>query len=536
MVFKYCSAINGNPTRQRENTDRHKILADASGYQQLASRLGKSRYETLLIDSTIGKENSVPQPHDQASDKSKNESRRDFLKTSAVVGATAASISAIATPKLSLARSAFAGGSDTVKIGLVGCGGRGAGAAIQAMNTNSGNVELVAMADVFADRMSSTLEQAKIESGEKVRVNEDSTYIGFDAYKSVMDSDANLVILATPPGFRPDHFAAAIDAGKHVFMEKPVAVDAPGIRKVLEYGKIAEKKNLLVQVGLQRRHERAYMQTIDQLKNGIIGDLQYSRVYWNGKTPWQRSRKPGDTELTYQMRNWYFFNWLCGDHIVEQHIHNLDVINWLMDDYPIMAQGQGGRLMRTGPEHGQIFDHHAVEYTYANGHKMFSQCRHMAGCTRIVAEHVVGTKGYANIGRGIVYSPDGEEIFKSVEGSGSRMGHQQEHTDLFANLFQNVLPNETEYGAKSTMTAILGRLATYTGVELLWEDAINSNVTLAKNITKLENFESEAPLQPDKNGNYPVARPGVGLADLIDWKPTKSKKKIKKARADAAEK
>ena len=288
---------------------------------------------------------SQPLPHQ---DPKKNKTRRDFLKTGTTVAATAAAVGALATPKLSLAKSAHAAGTDTVKIGLVGCGGRGAGAAIQAMNTTSGNVELVAMGDVFADRMESTLEQAKTEHGDKVRVNEDSTFIGLDAYKSVMDSDADLVILATPPGFRPQHFQAAVEAGKHVFMEKPVAVDAPGIRKVLEYGKVAEEKNLLVQVGLQRRHERAYQETIEELQNGIIGDLLYSRVYWNSNGVWERPRKPGDTELTYQMRNWYYFTWLCGDHIVEQHIHNLDVINWLLDDYPKTAQGQGGRLLRRG--------------------------------------------------------------------------------------------------------------------------------------------------------------------------------------------
>ena len=464
-------------------------------------------------------------------DSNQSKTRRDFLKTGTTVAAAAAAVSALAIPKLSLAKSAHAAGSDTVKIGLVGCGGRGAGAAIQAMNTESGNVELVAMGDVFADRMESTLEQAKTEHGEKVRVNEDSTFIGLDAYKSVMDSDADLVILATPPGFRPQHFQAAVEAGKHVFMEKPVAVDAPGIRKVLEYGEIASEKNLLVQVGLQRRHERAYRETIEELQNGIIGDLLYSRVYWNSNGVWERPRKPDDTELTYQMRNWYYFTWLCGDHIVEQHIHNLDVINWLLNDHPKTAQGQGGRLLRRGEDHGQIFDHHFVEFTYANGHKMFSQCRHMPQCSKNVSEHVVGTKGYATISNGTIYSPDGTQIFKCDEGPGQRLGHQQEHDDLFANLAQGILPNETEYGAKSTMTAIFGRLATYSGLELEWDDAINSNVTLAEDLDELENLESKAPVQPNKDGEYQVARPGVGAKEIIDWSIKKSKKrKLKPAK------
>jgi predicted dehydrogenase len=489
-----------------------------------------SQSSTKTSNSSVTSNNT---PSD-APQKTAQGSRRDFLKTGTTVAATAAAISASSTPTLSLAKSAHAAGSDTVRIGLVGCGGRGAGAAIQAMNTTSGNVELVAVADVFADRLQSTVEQAKTEHGEKVRVNVDTSYIGFDAYKSVMDSDADLVILATPPGFRPLHFEAAVNAGKHVFMEKPVAVDAPGIRKVLEFGKVAEEKNLLVQVGLQRRHERAYMETIDQLQNGIIGDLIYSQVYWNSNGVWERPRKPGDTELTYQMRNWYYFNWLCGDHIVEQHIHNIDVINWMMDGFPVKAQGQGGRLLRNGVDHGQIFDHHFVEYTYANGHKMFSQCRHMRRCYKQVSEHVVGTKGYADVSTGTIYSPDGKEIFKCAEGPGTRLGHQQEHHDLFANLAQGILPNESEYGAKSTMTAILGRLATYSGLELNWDDAINSNVSLAENLEALETFESEAPVQPDAKGKYPVARPGIGADKIIDWEVKRSAKKKPKSKPKKA--
>lgn len=460
-----------------------------------------------------------------------NRSRRDFIRASSV--ATAAATVAAATPTLSLARSAYVGGTNTVRIGLIGSGGRGTGAAIQAMNTKSGNVELVAIADAFEDRIETAIEQCVTEHGESVKVTPESTFVGFEAYKGVIDSDADLVILATPPGFRPMHFAAAVDAGKHVFMEKPVAVDAPGIRKVLEYGEKAREKNLLVQVGLQRRHERAYQQTIDQLKQGIIGDPLYSRVYWNSRGVWEKPRKPEDTELNYQMRNWYYFNWLCGDHIVEQHIHNIDVINWLLDDYPVMAQGQGGRQVRTGIDHGEIYDHHFVEYTYANGHKMFSQCRHMPDCSNPVEEHVVGTSGYANISDGEIFSPDGKSIFKSEEGLGMRQGHQQEHHDLFEALAAGERPNEAEYGAKSTMTAIFGRLATYTGRELQWDDAIASNISLAPNIEQYTSFDDEAPLYPDENGRYEIAQPG-SPKEVIDWSPKKkrSKKKRKPAKSD----
>ena len=451
-------------------------------------------------------------------------SRRDFLKKTSTVAATAATVAA-ATPSLSLARSANVAGVNSVKIGLVGCGGRGCGAAVNAMNTKSGNVQLTAIADVYKDRAELALRQFAEKHPDKATVDYGNVHIGLDAYKKVMESDVDLVILATPPGFRPLHFAAAVEAGKHVFMEKPVGVDAPGIRKVLKYSKIASEKNLLVQVGLQRRHELAYRETMAQLKMGMIGDLLYSRVYWNSRGVWERPRKEGQSELDYQLRNWYYFNWLCGDHIVEQHIHNLDVINWLMDDYPVTAAGMGGRLVRNGLDNGEIYDHHMVEYTYANGHKMFSQCRHMPDCFNGVSEHVVGTKGSADISQGRIYAPDGTEIFKSAEGPGQRGGHQQEHHDLFADLAQGILQNEAEYGAKSTFTAILGRLATYTGKQLQWDDAINSNISLAGDLANMLDLEkAEAPLQPDENGRYKINKPGDNEG-VIDWKPKRKKKK-----------
>ena len=456
-------------------------------------------------------------------------SRREFLKKSTTVAATTAAIANI-TPRLSLARSANVAGTNTVKIGLIGCGGRGTGAAVQAMNTQSGNVQLVAMADAFEDRAELCKSQAVHEHKDKVQVDDKDVHIGLDGYKKVIESDADLVILATPPGFRPLHFAAAVEAGKHVFMEKPVAVDAPGIRKVLKYGEIAREKNLLVQVGLQRRHERAYRSTINKLQDGMIGDLLYSRVYWNSRGVWEKPRQPGDSELNYQMRNWYYFNWLCGDHIVEQHIHNLDVINWLMDDYPVTAQGQGGRQVRHGIDNGEIYDHHFVEYTYANGHKMFSQCRHMPDCFNQVSEHVVGSKGYADISAGQIFAPDGTEIFKCEEGKGQRAGHQQEHHDLFADLAQGILPNETQYGAKSTMTAIFGRLCTYTGKQLNWDDAINSDVSLAGDLEEMLSLDADPPILPDENGRYKINQPG-SCEGVIDWKPGKSVQEIAKMKA-----
>lgn len=456
------------------------------------------------------------------SEKSKSEStRREFLNDGSKIVVAGAAMGSIITPKLSLARSAHAFGSDTIRVGLVGCGGRGSGAANNAMNTKSGNVELVALGDVFQNRLDQTLKGCSREHEGKVIVPKDQQFVGFDAFKGVLASDIDMVILATPPGFRPLHFEAAVNAGKNVFMEKPVAVDAPGVRRVLRAGKLAEQKGLAVAVGLQRRHERAYRETIGELQNGIIGDLIHTRVYWNGGGVWTRPREAGETELQYQMKNWYYFNWLCGDHIVEQHIHNLDVANWLMEDYPDTAQGMGGREVRVGKDTGQIFDHHGVEFTYANGHRLLSHCRHQKECWNSVSEHTHGAKGYANISGGQIFDNNGNEIFKS---DGSRGGHQQEHHDLFADLRNGVIPNEAEYGAKSTMTAIFGRLATYSGKEISWDDAINSKISLC-NVDALTGMNDEAPVGPDANGDYPCPVPGIGYKDVLDWEVSSGKKK-----------
>ena len=457
---------------------------------------------------------------------SQSASRRDFIKTGAKVAAAGAAIGSVSTPGLSIAKSAHAGGTDTIRVGLIGCGGRGTQAAQQAMNTTSGVVQLTAMADAFENRLSSSFDtiNGKDKYKGQVLVKDDAKFTGFDAYKGVLESDVDLVILATPPGFRPLHLEAAIEAGKHVFMEKPVAVDAPGVRRVLRAGEKAKEKNLAIAVGLQRRHEIKYRQTIAKLKEGLIGDLIYSRAYWNGGGVWTRAREEGQTELEYQMRNWYYFNWLCGDHIVEQHIHNLDVINWLMDGFPVSAQGQGGRLVRTGPDSGEIFDHHMVEFTYENGHIMESFCRHMPSCWNSVSEHVHGSKGYSNISSGRIQDKSGKEIFKAEVGTN---GWQQEHHDLFADLRKGVIPNEAEYGAKSTMTAILGRLCTYTGKPLKWEDAINSNLALA-NVDDFTGMNDEAPIKPDDNGKYSIAVPGTGYKSIIDWDPNPRRRRRQK--------
>lgn len=426
--------------------------------------------------------------------------RRDFLKKSSLAVAS----TTLATGLMQTQASAFVGGNDTVKIGLIGCGGRGTGAATQALNTD-GPTKLVAMADAFEDRLEQSHKNISKQHADKVDVPKERRFVGWDAYSKVLDSGVDMIILATPPGFRPMHFEAAINAGKHVFAEKPVAVDPAGVRKVLAASRLAKEKNLLVQVGLQRRHERRYMETMKRLHEGAIGDIVLGRAYWNGGGVWVRPRKPEQTEMEYQMRNWYYFNWLCGDHINEQHIHNLDVMNWLKKGYPVTAQGMGGREVRDGIDHGEIFDHHFVEFTYADGTKMFSQCRHIKGCKNQVAEMAHGTNGWCDISGTTIYKADGSKDWSYGKGGGQ--GHQQEHHDLFADLRKGVIPNEGEYGAMSTMTSILGRMATYSGKLVKMEDALASERIISP-AEKYTSYDDTPPTLPDEDGRYKIPVPG----------------------------
>ena len=428
----------------------------------------------------------------------KNLKRRFFIKSSSLVAG------GLVLPSFNINRMANSANNKKLKVSVVGCGGRGTGAAVQALRADE-NVELVAMADAFKDRLEKSLNAIKqeFEGEKKIEVKEKNMLVGFNGYKKAIDL-ADVVILATPPGFRPLHFKYAIDQDKHVFMEKPVAVDGPGVRRVLAANEIAKKKNLAVAVGLQRHHEVAYRETISRLKDGAIGDIVFARAYWNGGGVWVPPRQPQQTELEYQMRNWYYFNWLCGDHIVEQHIHNLDVINWLKDGFPVKAQAQGGREVRKGKDYGQIFDHHSVEYTYADGTILLSQCRHIKNCWNSVSEHAHGTKGSSNISGASIFNLAGEKTFQS---NGKRGGHQEEHHDLFRDLRNGVIPNEAEYGAKSTMTSILGRMASYTGAEISWDAGINSELSLC-DVDSLTSLKDDAPLSPSDSGDYFVPAPG----------------------------
>ena len=354
-----------------------------------------------------------------------------------------------------------------LKLALIGCGGRGSGAAVQALTADD-KVELYAMADAFRDRIDSSLNGIKehFDGSKNIDVKEKNMFTGFDAYKKAIDL-CDVVILTTPPGFRPLHFEYAINNDKHVFMEKPLATDAPGIRKVLEVAKIAKDKKLNVVVGLQRHYQDKYITLYNKVVNGDIGKIVSGQVYWNDGGVWVQKRKPSQSELEYQMRNWYYFTWLCGDHILEQHIHNIDVANWFIGDYPISAQGMGGREVRNGIDHGQIFDHHFVEFTYANGAVISSQCRHQTGTASRVDEVFQGSNGSVVTGKGEMTDLSGNIKYKYPnKWNEDPNPYQVEHDKLFQSIRNNEVINDVEYGAKSTMTAIIGRLDIYHGKKI----------------------------------------------------------------------
>lgn len=432
------------------------------------------------------------------------QTRRGFVKKSAQAVATGVTLSA-----LPITHYAYANARDEIKVSVVGCGGRGTGAAAQAIAADPG-VRLVALADVFEDQVAKSFRglSAKYGKSGQMQVTDASKLVGFDAYKKAIDL-ADVVILATPPGFRPQHFRYAISQGKHVFMEKPLATDVAGVKQVLETGKAAEKKKLNVVVGLQRHYQQNYLAVEKKLREGDVGDIISGQVYWNGAGVWVRARQEQQTELEYQMRNWYYFNWICGDHILEQHIHNIDVANWYIGSHPVSAQGMGGREVRKGKDHGQIFDHHFVEFEYANGVVISSQCRHQKGCMNRVEEVFQGTKGNIRLtggNVGIIQSRHGEIMYEH-DSTNDRNPYQQEHDALFAAVRKGEYKlNDAQFGAESTMTAILGRMATYSGQVLTWEEAMATDLKL---VPELNSFDDQAPVLPDKEGRYPIPVPGV---------------------------
>ena len=428
-------------------------------------------------------------------------SRRDFVKRSA-----AAVAGAVVGGELSIARSAHGAGDDLIKIALIGCGGRGRGAAVQALsNVSHANVKLVAVADAFRANVDLSLKAIGQRCPEKVDVPEERKFDGLDAYQRAIDCGCDMVLLCTPPGFRPMQFEAAVDAGKMIFTEKPLAVDAPGYRRILAANEKAKQKGLPVAVGHHLRHEIKHKEVIKRIHDGAIGDVKFMRAYFNSTGVWTRPREAGMTEMQYQVNNWYYFNWVGGDHIVEQHVHDLDVMNWIAGANPVEANGMGGRQVRISRDHGEIYDHHAVEFKYANDIRMFSYCRHIPNCWNSFSEHAQGTKGRASIqghGRADLFV-EGKEPQKWDRGPD---GHQLEHDNFFAAIKAGKPYNEIDTTGPATLTAIMGRMATYSGKTVTWEEALNSQIDLSPDGYT---WDSHPQPRPGPDGIYPCAVPGV---------------------------
>jgi myo-inositol 2-dehydrogenase / D-chiro-inositol 1-dehydrogenase len=408
--------------------------------------------------------------------------------------------------------SAHPAGSDTIRLGLVGCGNRGSGACRDALST-SGPVRLVAMGDLFANRLETSLKnlQRHDEISARIDVPPERRFVGFDAYAKVLAAGVDLVLFATPPHFRPLHYAAAAAAGKHVFLEKPCCVDAPGYRTLLAANAVAKAKRLSVVVGLQRRHQPLYLEKIKKVHAGEVGQILLVRTYFNMPGGRAGTLKPAEmSEMEYQIRTWNLFCWLCGDHLVEQACHEIDVANWVLDAHPIRANGMGARQVRLGPENGDIYDRHMIEYVYADGSRHYCQARQQPGTWSHVSETVHGTKGEMTLGVG----PWGSAAAtprtlrgKDYEGQNP---YQLEHDDLMASI-RGAGPYrfEGDYAATSSMTAVMGRMATYSGKLVTWDEAVRSELHLAP---ARYAFDSPPPTMPDEKGIYPTAIPGVSRA------------------------
>jgi predicted dehydrogenase len=421
-------------------------------------------------------------------------SRRDFLTASTTLAGASLLLPGL-TPAV------HAAGGDLLKVGLIGCGGRGTGAASQALRADS-NVKLVALGDMFPDKLHSCLNQLKRdeEIAKKIDVKPEACFAGFDAYQKVIASGVDVVLLTTPPGFRPMHLKAAVDAGKHIFCEKPMAVDAPGVRSVYETVREAKKKNLALVAGFCYRYERAKREWMKRVHGGDIGTIVALHCIYHHSGLWNVERTPDMDDMTYQLRNWLYFTWLSGDHIVEQACHSIDKMAWAMkDEPPVKCVGTGGRQSRTGPEFGHIFDHHAVVFEYKNGVKMFHSCRQQNGTKTETSDWVMGTEGVAEIIGQRAHRVKGKKPWthRRKEGDPDNM-YQNEHDELFASIRSGKPINDGERMAQSTLMAILGRMATYTGQEITWNMAMNSKEDLSP--AKYEFGPLPFP---------PVAKPGV---------------------------
>jgi len=386
--------------------------------------------------------------------------RRDFIRTSAAVGATVLA---------SGGSNIFAAGSDTIRIGIIGCGGQGTRDLVSCVKSSPG-VEITAMGDLFEDRMKESLDKLRKDVPAALKVTPDKRFIGFDAYKKVLQCDVHMVVLTTPPHWRAQHLRAAVEAGKHVFMEKPAGVDPKAIRSMIETAELAKQKRLSVVAGTQRRHSKKYQEIIRRIHDGQIGEIVSGQGYWNGGDMlgyWQWYDKQDLSDMEWQCRSWPWFTWTSGDHIVEQHVHNLDVLNWAIQAHPVQCIGMGGRAVR---DLGNIYDHFTVEYEYPNGVRIESMCRQINGCTDRIAERVVGTKGFSDIDRGVI---TGENPFRY---EGPDPDHYvQEMADLIKSIRDGAPINEAKNVAESTMNAVMGRMSAYTGRALKWDWAMNAS-------------------------------------------------------------
>jgi predicted dehydrogenase len=415
--------------------------------------------------------------------------RRTFVMSSAAAAAAAA------VSRLDLATNAYAAGGDTLRVGLVGCGGRGTGAAEQALTADK-NTKLVAMADAFADRLEESL-KSLTSSGvsSQVDVPSERRYVGFDAYQQVIDQ-VDVVLLTTPPHFRPAHTGYAVEKGVHAFVEKPVATDAPGVRAFLRHCEDAKKKNLSVVSGLCWRYHTPRRETIKRVHDGAIGDVVAIQTTYNSQGVWdpRRTRDQVGSEMEYQMRNWYYYTWLSGDHIVEQAVHAIDTMAWVMGDVPpTQCWGSGGRQVRTDPMYGNIYDHFSVVYDYASGVRGYHNCRHWAGTDNQVKDYVLGAKGTCDVFGNRISGPN-KWRFRSDKKFDM---YQTEHDEMFAAIRAGKPINNGLYAARSTLLAIMGRMTAYTGKTVTWEMAMNST----EDLSPAQYAWGDAPQRP-------VPRPG----------------------------
>lgn len=430
------------------------------------------------------------------------QTRREFLaKTSALAGASLAAT-------LDPGRSAHAAGSDVLRIGLIGCGGRGAGAVASALSV-APNARLVAMADAFADRMDNARAELQRKFGAQIAVPTDRCFSGFDAGQKLAGCGVDVAILAEPPHFRPMHIEACINAGVHVFAEKPMAVDAPGVRRLLAAGEKAREKKLSLVSGFETRYSESAREAVRRVHAGEIGDIVAIEGTYNVGPLWHRGRKPEWTEMEFQMRNWYYFTWLSGDHLVEQHVHFLDFVNWLMkEEPPLHAWGYGGRASRVEAKYGDIFDHHAVVYEYPKGVRVYALTRQQAGCYNGVYQTVFGTKGQLRRGytrrQSGLFNLAGEPLWQSpAETENPEINSFKE---MFAGLAAGKPVNDCAAFARSTMLAILGRMATHSGQRITWDEAVASTLELAP---KRYAWDADPPVLPRPDGTYPHPVPGV---------------------------